>query len=345
MNEVSNGTILLFSIFSTANNSEQHYEYQLYNKPNFDNMLRRLKLIYLLYNIFNKKKLLHNVRLYKTMGLKKFYFSSISSKDFKNIDENLLKPNDYIPKISDTALFRKLDVQSKQSILQFENEGFAVLKQYLEESTIDAINQEIDTLLEQKKVFFKYGKKVMFAIHKSNFLKNIGEGKELLELLSSMMHEDMKLFQSINFKTGSEQHTHSDSIHMTTFPLGGLLGVWIALEDIELDNGPLHYYPGSHKLPYYLNKDYNNEGNFFLIGDKDYSQYEEMIKEKLSQESSKKSVFTAKKGDILIWHANLFHGGEVHLNKAKTRKSMVLHYFAADRICYHEITQRPALID
>ncbi len=307
-------------------------------------MLRRIKLVYSLYNFFNKKKLQNNARLYKKIGLKKFYFSPISSKDFKNIDKNILKRNDLIPQISETELFRTLDVQSQQSLLHFEMEGYAILKQYLDANTVDAINKEIDTLLEQKKVNFKYGKKIMFAIHKSNILKNVGESKELLELLSSIMHEDVKLFQSINFITGSEQHTHSDSIHMTTFPLGGLLGVWIALEDIELDNGPLHYYPGSHKLPYYLNEDYNNEGSFFLTGDKDYSQYEKMVEEKLLQHSNKKSTFTAKKGDVLIWHANLFHGGEPHLNKAKTRKSMVLHYFAVDRICYHEITQRPALM-
>ena len=301
--------------------------------------------MYILYNIFNRKKLAHNLRSYRTTGLKKSYFSPISSKDFKNIDKNLRIKNESIRNMSDTKLFLKLDTQSQKSLLNFENGGYAVLNQYFDESTVDNINTEIDQLLRAKEVSFTNGNKIMFAIHKSKFLKTLGENKGLLELLSSIIHENVKLFQSINFKMGSEQHTHSDSIHMTTFPLGGLLGVWIALEDIELDNGPLHYYPGSHQLPYYLNEDYNNEGNFFLIGAKDYSQYEKMIEEKISENSIEKKVFTAKKGDLLIWHANLFHGGEPHLNKTKTRKSMVLHYFAENRICYHEITQRPALID
>jgi len=226
-------------------------------------MLRRLKIIYILYNFFHKKKLLHNLRLYKTTGLKRFYFSPISSKNFRNIDKNLLKKSESIRNTSDTQLFQKLDAQSQKSILNFENEGYAVLKDYLDESTVDGINEEIDNLLEEKKISFTNGNKIMFAIHKSEILKKIGENKELIELLSSIIDDEVKLFQSINFKMGSEQHTHSDSIHMTTFPLGGLLGVWIALEDIELDNGPLHYYPGSHQLPYYLNEDYNNEGNFF----------------------------------------------------------------------------------
>ncbi len=28
-----------------------------------------------------------------------------------------------------------------------------------------------------------------------------------------------------------------------------MCGVWVALEDIDMDCGPLVYYPGSHKLP------------------------------------------------------------------------------------------------
>ncbi|GAC1370573.1 MAG: hypothetical protein NVSMB30_09360 [Hymenobacter sp.] len=38
------------------------------------------------------------------------------------------------------------------------------------------------------------------------------------------------------------------------------------------------------------------------------------------------------------------HGGEPHLDKARTRQSMVFHYFSRAHICYHEITQRPALL-
>ena len=34
-----------------------------------------------------------------------------------------------------------------------------------------------------------------------------------------------------------------------------------------------------------------------------------------------------------------------HFDKNKTRKSVVFHYYAENRICYHEITQRPALFE
>ncbi|PCI80236.1 MAG: hypothetical protein COB20_03360 [SAR86 cluster bacterium] len=110
------------------------------------------------------------------------------------------------------------------------------------------------------------------------------------------------------------------------------------------DNGPLHYYPGSHKLPHYLNSDYDNDGNYFMTGNKSYSAYEEMTRNKIEGSGLEKKIFNAKKGDVLIWHANLFHGSEPHNDKNKTRRSMVLHYFKENCICYHELTQRPAVI-
>ena len=308
-------------------------------------MLRRLKLTYILYNLFNKSKLNHNTRLYKIFKLNKYYFSPISSKDFEQIDDTSITKKKAHQDIFETYLFKHLPAADQESLLNFENNGFAIIENFISKDKIEQINQEIDRLIQSKELKFKYNNKIMFAFKKIPILKNIASDGRLIELLSSLLSDHAKLFQSINFITGSEQETHSDSIHMTTFPLGGLLGVWVALEDIALDNGPLHYYPGSHKLPYYLNKDYDNEGNFFLIGNKNYTAYEKMIKEKIEEFPLNKKVFTAKAGDMLIWHANLFHGGEKHLNKQKTRKSVVFHYYAENSICYHEITQRPALFE
>ncbi len=308
-------------------------------------MIRRLKLSYMIYNFLNKSRLNHNVSLYKKLKLNKFYFSPISSKDFIDIDPALLPQNEEIKKLADTGLFKKLPSKDQQSLLDFDKDGYAIIRGYINKEDIDQINQELNTLISAKELKFTYGNKIMFAYRKIALLRKIASEAPLLELLSSLLSEKAILFQSINFLEGSEQETHSDSIHMTTFPLGGLLGLWVALEDIEMDNGPLHYYPGSHKLPYYLNKDYENEGNFFLIGNKDYCEYEEMIKGKLEEHALEKKVFSAKAGDLLIWHANLFHGGEKHINKQKTRKSVVFHYYADNRICYHEITQRPTLFE
>jgi len=305
-------------------------------------MIRRLKLTYTLYNFFHKKELKHNIPNYRKLGLTKKYYSHVSSLDFKHLPQNESVVN--LEKLHATNIYKQVDLNTKTNIENYSKTGYIVLKNFLSGEKVEQINTEIDDLLEQKKVKFKYRNKIMFAIHKSKLLKETGTDKDLTEFLNVLLDGKAKLFQSINFLSGSEQETHSDSIHMTTYPLGGLLGVWIALEDIDETNGALHYYPGSHILPYYLNEEYDNVGSKFMIGDKDYSAYERMLQEKISTLGLQKEVFRAKKGDLLIWHANLMHGGEAHTDKSKSRKSMVFHYFKEGSICYHELTQRPALI-
>ena len=301
--------------------------------------------MYAVYNFFHRKQLGYNEVMFKKMGLQKKYYSSISSKDFIGLPDHP-SGNFSVNKhqLATCKIFLKLKNEDQESLNAFEENGFAVIKNYLSAEQVDAINTEIALLLEQKKAKFINGNKIMFAIHTSPLLKNIGNDEQLRELLGVLLGGNAILFQSINFLTGSEQHTHSDSIHMTTYPLGGLLGAWIALDDITESNGPLHYYPKSHKLPYYLNADYGNEGNAWLLGNKSYTDYEAMMEEKIKEQQLQKVRFFARKGDLLIWHANLFHGGDPHFDKTKTRRSMVLHYFKEGAICYHEITQRPALI-
>lgn len=307
------------------------------------NKIRTYKFPYIVYNFFNKKKLKHNIPLYKKFGIDKSYFSSISSKDFSNLPSDERKV-DY-PKLLQTDFYKNLTPENQNSVLEFDDKGFLVLRNFLTEQIADQINNEIDKLMSNGTVKFRYGGKLMFVIHHSEIVKNIGNDKKLLEFLSVLMDGQAKLFQSINFINGSQQKTHSDSIHMTTYPLGGLLGVWIALEDVDETNGALHYIPGSHKLPYFLNSDYDNEGSAFKIGKKSYKAYEEFLEEKVRELGLKKEIFRAQKGDLLIWHANILHGGEPHVDKSKTRKSLVYHYFDENSVCYHEVTQRPALFE
>jgi ectoine hydroxylase-related dioxygenase (phytanoyl-CoA dioxygenase family) len=81
------------------------------------------------------------------------------------------------------------------------------------------------------------------------------------------------------------------------------------------------------------------------LGKGSYHKYENAIDAVISKNVLKKELFAAKKGDIFIWHANILHGGEKILNPLSTRKSMVLHFFTEEVICYHEITQRPAIFN
>lgn len=305
--------------------------------------IRNYKLPYIVYNYFHKDKLKHNISLYKKYGVDKKYYSPISSSDFSHLPDAERKIDQN--KLTDTEFFKNLSKENQESTLRYDENGYLVLRNFLSAEDADKINDEVDRLMKDGTLKFQYGGKLMFAIHHSDIIKRIGADKKLLDFLSVLLDGKAKLFQSINFINGSQQKTHSDSIHMTTYPLGGLLGVWIALEDVDENNGALHYIPKSHKLPYFLNSDYDNEGNAFRIGKKSYKAYEEFLENKVKELGLKKEIFKAKKGDLLIWHANILHGGEPHLDKNRTRKSLVYHIFDENSVCYHEVTQRPALFE
>ena len=72
---------------------------------------------------------------------------------------------------------------------------------------------------------------------------------KVLELLRFLHRREPIPFQTLNFLVGTEQSAHSDAFHFSSLPAGFMCGVWIALEDVTEDNGPLVYYPGSHHLP------------------------------------------------------------------------------------------------
>ena len=294
------------------------------------------------YNFFQYKKLKKNLGLYKELGLRKRYYSSISDSDFKGVDPGVFGPS----KEEVEAIDKKYEALSsgvKDQVAGFGDDGYAIIKGFFSEERVDAINSEVDRMLATGEVSYKYQNKIMFAIHKSQLIYDMGADGDLMKVLDYLQGEKTSLFQSINFKTGSNQRTHSDAIHMSTFPRGRMIAVWVALEDMSLENGPLHYYPGSHRLPYVMNEDFGNASSRWWLGPKEYSDYEDRIAEIIEEKKLKKDVFVAQKGDVLIWHANILHGGEKVVDPDSTRKSVVFHYYADKCIAFHEITERPTL--
>jgi ectoine hydroxylase len=307
--------------------------------------LKHFKPVHWVYNLLHYKQLLHNKKAYKKYHIHKPLIASISSKDFPDKESRAwLDTGDSAILAPQKEGFTAFSPAVQEKILKWSAKGYMILENYFSAETCDAINDEINKLCELGKLEFVYGNKLMFANKKSSLIRNITNDTGIGQLLNFLLDKKMVPFQTINFINGSGQRAHSDSVHMTTYPLGYLIAIWIALEDVHPDSGPLFYYPGSHKLPYLLNNDWNKGSSFLSLGKSDYPDYEDMVEELIVKNNLQKQELIARKGDVLIWHANLIHGGAPIRNTALTRKSMVVHYYADDVIKYHEITERPSLI-
>ncbi|MDP4148377.1 MAG: phytanoyl-CoA dioxygenase family protein [Bacteroidota bacterium] len=307
--------------------------------------LKKVKVVHWIYNLVHYRSLLHNRAAYKKYKIRKSLTASISSKDFPDKESRAWLDTGHSRELAPTreAYFR-FPASLQQQILSWSDNGYMILDQFFDEATIDQILEETARLVRQHRLTSSENGKLMFANRLSPRIREFTNDKRLIELLGFILDKEVVPFQTINFIRGSNQRAHSDSIHMTTYPLGYLIAVWVALEDTTPDNGPLFYYPGSHRLPYLLNNDFNDGETVLTLGKKEYPDYEERIARLIAEKALERKVFLARKGDVLIWHANLIHGGMPVNDPASTRKSMVIHYYARDVIKYHEITERPSLL-
>ena len=83
------------------------------------------------------------------------------------------------------------------------------------------------------------------------------------------------------------------------------------------------------------------------ISEKDFKQrgyaeyhekYEPRIQEILEESKIEPHYFHANKGDVLIWHANLIHGGSMRRDLELSRKALVCHFFVKGSFAYHDLS-------
>lgn len=310
------------------------------------NKLKRFKYSSSIYNLFHLDHILHIKRAYENYGIIKRPWEPVEAREFLDTIGKIPRLDDIDSKdvLPYKEEFNQHNDQWKKSLLNWSENGYAILNQVFSGEEVDTINSEINRLLDEHKIHWKYERKLMFAFKKSEKINSILHKSPLISVLEMLLEKPLVLFSSINFKEGSEQKTHSDSIHMTTFPHGYMIAAWIALEDIKETAGPVHYYPGSHKLPYVMNHTFSDKHSQFFLTQDANARYEDYMEQQIAQLTTPKEVFLARKGDVFLWHANLLHGGNPKIHQDETRKSMVLHFFAPEAICFHEITCRPALM-
>lgn len=121
-------------------------------------------------------------------------------------------------------------------------------------------------------------------------------------------------------QSSSGQPWHQDASLSSYHGGQNYAGVWIALEDVDIEAGPFEVLPGSHKWDldyekiYGSTEEHRRDVSHILLGEEIKSRNVEPVQ------------CILKKGDAIIWHGRLLHrGGEIK-NVDKSRKSLVGHY-------------------
>lgn len=222
---------------------------------------------------------------------------------------------------------RHKPVVSKEQVEQYHADGYMVFDPLLPEAVLDRAIADIRPRREVTEDLH-HGSRVFNGWTFSRAIREIALTPRVFRLLRQLYYREPLPFQTLNFPIGTEQKVHSDAIHFQSDPPSYMCGVWTALEDIDLENGPLVYYPGSHKLPLITPEDFAPGPGF-----EHYPRYEALVEQLVKDRGLTPHYAVLRKGHCLVWAANLLHGGSVHRDKGRTRHSQVTHYFFAG--CQH----------
>ncbi|QYC09511.1 phytanoyl-CoA dioxygenase family protein [Brevundimonas nasdae] len=163
-------------------------------------------------------------------------------------------------------------------------------------------------------------------------VRRLAVNQTVIDLLTALYGRKAWPFQTLNFPVGTQQHFHTDSVHFSSMPERFMCGVWIPLEDVGLQQGPLVYYPGSHKWPVYSNEHVGHRHSETFSTSQ--TVFEEMWSRLVAVHNIEPVRLEIPRGKALVWAANLLHGGDIQLDKSKTRWSQVTHYYFDDCAYY-----------
>ncbi len=230
---------------------------------------------------------------------------------------------------------KNLSEADQKIALEYHTNGFVVIPNLFAESLIDDVKAEMDN----KGFNFDFP----VSTHRdkvriqdlwmySESVKQVASHPKVLATLEMLYDREPIPFQTLNFKVGTQQRAHSDTIHFSSIPARFMCGVWVALEDITPENGAVFYYAKSHKMPEYNFAHFKKEPNDTSYSE--YNDYESFIESIMNVSDFEKKHFYAKKGDALIWSSNIIHGGSKVENLSSTRYSQVTHYYFQDCLYY-----------
>jgi phytanoyl-CoA hydroxylase len=154
-------------------------------------------------------------------------------------------------------------------------------------------------------------------------LRSVILSERLTMILEELLGDEPAVCNTLNFDKGSQQPEHLDTLYMTP-PASerGLAATWMALEDTAADAGPLRYYPESNHIDPYRFSD----GSMHVL-EAEMPRWCDYMAEQVDRRGLQEERFLARKGDLFIWSALLLHGGSEIANPARTRQSLVTHYW------------------
>jgi hypothetical protein len=241
---------------------------------------------------------------------------------------------------------RKITPADAELLRRWRADGYVILPAAVAPEVVERINAEVETIWNTLDPRFRVERggvetaldprargaaaKLLDLYVHSQSAREAAFAPQLLRFLAIVFDRPPLLFQSLSFEKGSEQPIHQDAAYVVTRSPMEFAAAWIALEDVRPGSGELSYYTGSHRLPEHLFPGGTRNWHRKRHGDAVHKAYLDGLHTRSQAMGLPLEQFRPKQGDVLIWSADLAHGGSPIEDKSLTRKSLVCHYCPSD---------------
>jgi len=249
-------------------------------------------------------------------------------------------------RIAARARAGEIDADEAANLRKFAADGYLILALDLSAAEAAAIDRDVDALWARRPrdVSFAYDspprrfseavaaehRRPRYRIHElhsaSEAALRLYLDRTVHRYASLILGETAVATQSLYFEFGSQQAMHRDSVVVPTPQFGHLVAAWIALEDIAAESGPLMYVPGSQRLPFYEFGPGRYVYDPSAHSAADVEAAVSFYAGQLAASELPVHHFAARRGEVLLWHSALAHGGAPPADPERTRKSFVVHF-------------------
>lgn len=231
--------------------------------------------------------------------------------------------------MAETVLADLADPKTVSEVLaarRWPDEGVLILRGLI---PADAIDAYCDRFLDQVQEPARgYG---IGTPYMSNWeMRDLALHRNLTPHLERLVGGTVGLHLNLTGWKSTQRAWHVDSYLNPPYVGTHYAATWIALDTIHPDAGPFEYVPGSHRWPA------PTQAKVLAVmaedgRDPDWPWRSEAIlgplyDAEIAQRGAEVRQFTAEKGDVLIWHANLVHRGSVPRNPDLERRTLISHY-------------------
>ena len=235
---------------------------------------------------------------------------------------------------------RELSPELGDEVSRFMANGYLIIPGAVDPRLVDRIASTITSAYERGDDRLRYqgaghevfklegkndprGKRIIEAHAVLPEIRDAFASPKIVQFLQAVFGEPAVLAQSLIFQMGSEQPLHRDTTFVRFMKPLSMVGVWIALEDVRPGSGELSYVAGSHRLPDFPYSNGKKDG--IEVPQHELDRSLNWVVEESERRGLSRQLFRPKKGDALMWHADLAHGGSPITDPQLTRQSLVGH--------------------